>query len=96
VVAFDATQQLINTAAFSAAHRLAIGDPMEPLPARPVRSASSALRRLVDDAVGAGYDAPFMRLDLLLAGRESRCGCDDCRALVGRVVTEIVASLPRR
>jgi hypothetical protein len=68
---------------------------MEPLPARPVRSASSALRRLVDDAVGTGYDVPFMRLDLLLAGREARCGCDDCTAHVGRVVTEILASLPR-
>lgn len=68
---------------------------MDPLPARPVRSASTALRRLVDDAVGPGFDTPFLRLDLLLAGREARCGCDDCRALIDRVVAGIVASLPR-
>ncbi|MCD2193256.1 hypothetical protein LQ327_07635 [Actinomycetospora endophytica] len=67
---------------------------MEPLPARPVRCASTALRRLVDDAVGSVYDAPFLRLDLLLAGRRARCGCDDCTAQVRRTVTEIVASLP--
>ena len=68
---------------------------MEPLPARPLRSASTALRALVDDAVGPHYDAHFLRLDLLLAGREARCGCDDCTAHVARVLTEIVASLPR-
>ncbi len=68
---------------------------MDPRPARPVRSASTALRRLVDDAVGPRYDAPFLRLDLLLAGRESRCGCDDCTAAVDRVRAEILASLPR-
>ncbi|HEY2223595.1 hypothetical protein [Actinomycetospora sp.] len=68
---------------------------MEPLPARPVRSASTALRRLVDDAVGPGYETPFLRLDLLLAGRESRCGCDGCAARVARVRAEILASLPR-
>jgi len=69
---------------------------MEPLPARPVRSASTALRRLVDDAVGPGYDTPFLRLDLLLAGRESRCGCEHCAVVVDRVRAEILASLPRR
>ena len=68
---------------------------MEPLPARPLRSASTALRALVDGAVGPRYDAPFLRLDLLLAGREARCECDACSAHVDRVVTEIVASLPR-
>jgi hypothetical protein len=68
----------------------------QPLPARSVRSASTALRHQVDDAVGRHYDAPFLRLDLLLAGREARCGCDDCRALVDRTVAGIVASLPRR
>ena len=68
---------------------------MEPLPGRPVRAASTALRRLVDDAVGPGYDTPFLRLDLLLAGRESRCGCDDCSARVDRVLDEILASMPR-
>jgi hypothetical protein len=68
---------------------------MEPLPARPLRSAPTALRALVDDAVGPRYDAPFLRLDLLLAGREARCGCDDCAAHVVRVLREIVASLPR-
>lgn len=68
---------------------------MEPLPARPVRSASTVLRRLVDDAVGLGYDTPFLRLDLLLAGRESRCGCEDCAARVARVHAGILASLPR-
>ncbi|HEY2221043.1 hypothetical protein [Actinomycetospora sp.] len=68
---------------------------MEPLPARPVRSASTALRGFVDDAVGTVYDAPFLRLDLLLAGRQARCGCDECTAQVGRTVAEIVASLPR-
>lgn len=67
---------------------------MDPLPGRPVRSASTALRRLVDDAVGPGYDTPFLRLDLLLAGRESRCGCDDCAARVASVMGEILASLP--
>ncbi len=68
---------------------------MDPLPARPVRSASTALRHLVDDAVGPGYHTPFLRLDLLLAGRESRCGCDDCADRVARVLGEILASLPR-
>ncbi|NMO90142.1 hypothetical protein [Actinomycetospora sp. TBRC 11914] len=69
---------------------------MDPRPARPVRSASAALRHLVDDAVGPGYDTPFLRLDLLLAGRQSRCGCDGCTAQVARVREEILASLPRR
>jgi hypothetical protein len=71
---------------------------MDPLPARPVRSARSAsvaLRRLVDDAVGPGWDTPFLRLDLLLAGRESRCGCEHCVAVVSRVRAEILASAPR-
>jgi hypothetical protein len=68
---------------------------MEHHPAHPLRSASTALRALVDGAVGPRYDAPFLRLDLLLAGREARCGCDHCTAHVARVRTEIVASLPR-
>jgi hypothetical protein len=69
--------------------------PMEPRPSHPVRCASTALRSFVDDAVGPGYDAPFLRLDLLLAGRESRCGCDRCAAAVTAVLDEILASLPR-
>lgn len=68
---------------------------MEPLPARPARSASTALRLLVDDAVGTAYETPFLRLDLVLAARESRCGCEHCTAWVRGKVGEIVASLPR-
>lgn len=69
---------------------------MDPRPSRPVRSASAALRRRVDDAVGPGYETPFLRLDLLLAGRESRCGCEECAAVVARVRGEILASIPHR
>jgi hypothetical protein len=68
---------------------------MDPLPGRPLRAASTALRRRVDDAVGPGYETPFLRLDLLLAGREWRCGCDACATQVDRVLEEILASLPR-
>ena len=68
---------------------------MEPRPAHPLRSASTALRALVDDAVGPRYDAPFLRLDLLLAGRESRCGCDECTAQSRGSGRRSFASLPR-
>ena len=64
-------------------------------PDRAVRSASVALRRLVDDAVGPRYDTAFLRLDLVLTGAEVRCGCVDCTLAVGRRRDEILASLPR-
>lgn len=58
------------------------------------RHASVALRRLVDEAVGPSYDRVFLRLDLLLASREGRCGCSACheRAEVRRA--NLVGSLP--
>lgn len=60
-----------------------------------VRSASVALRRLVDDAVGPGYDPAFLRLDLLLTAPESRCDCPYCLGEVDRRLGAILASLPR-
>ena len=83
------------SATLAVACRPVIGELMDPRPGRPVRAASTALRRLVDDAVGPGYDTPFLRLDLLLTGRESRCGCDACTARADRVLDEILASMPR-
>lgn len=61
---------------------------------RPASSDSTALRRQVDEAVGGGYDTPFLRLDLLSTTREARCGCRDCVVVVDRRRAEIVSALP--
>ena len=58
------------------------------------RDASPRLRHLVDDAVGPGYDVLFVRLDLLVASREARCGCRRCVAAVARERSDLVAALP--
>ena len=58
------------------------------------RYASVALRRLVDEAVGPSYDRVFLRLDLLLAGREGRCGCGSCRERTRQRCAELAGSLP--
>ena len=58
------------------------------------RHASVALRRKVDDAVGPAYDPVFLRLDLLLAGREARCPCTLCASRVAERLELLVASLP--
>ncbi|MDD7966280.1 hypothetical protein [Actinomycetospora lemnae] len=58
------------------------------------RHASVALRRKVDDAVGPAYDQVFLRLDLLLATREGRCGCDACVAKVAGWRDRLVGTLP--
>jgi hypothetical protein len=60
-----------------------------------VRSASVALRRRVDGAVGPRYDTAFLRLDLLLTRPEARCDCPDCLLAVDRERCAILASLPR-
>lgn len=58
------------------------------------RYASVALRRLVDGAVGPAYDRVFLRLDLLLASREGRCGCGVCTARTAARCDDLVGSLP--
>ena len=58
------------------------------------RYASVELRRRVDAAVGQHYDSAFLRLDLLVAGRQSRCRCSECRAAFERRLGAILASLP--
>ena len=58
------------------------------------RYASVGLRRWIDEAVGPHYDALFLRLDLLVASREGRCGCRHCREVVDRRLAELVGSLP--
>ena len=58
------------------------------------RHASLSLRRFVDTAVGAHYGTVFLRLDLLTASREARCGCDRCTDHVVQRRTALVASLP--
>ena len=58
------------------------------------RHASVALRRKVDDAVGPAYDQVFLRLDLLLASRHARCGCDACAARTVEEHARLVAALP--
>lgn len=60
-----------------------------------IRSASVALRRFVDDAVGPHFDTAFLRLDLLLTSSQARCGCPDCLVEVDRARRAILASLPR-
>ena len=60
-----------------------------------VRSASVALRRVVDAAIGPGYDTAFLRLDLLLTAPEARCDCPDCLLEVDRRRIAILASLAR-
>jgi hypothetical protein len=62
------------------------------VPAMP--HASIQLRRLVDAAVGSHYDTVFLRLDLLLASREGRCGCAVCAIAVAARREELAASLP--
>ncbi|WP_018331673.1 hypothetical protein [Actinomycetospora chiangmaiensis] len=59
-----------------------------------VRSASVALRRFVDDAVGPRYDTAFLRLDLLLTSPQARCDCPECLLDVDRRRGAILASLP--
>lgn len=58
------------------------------------RHASVALRRLVDQAVGPSYDRVFLRLDLLLASREGRCGCGACSERTEVRRANLVGSLP--
>jgi len=58
------------------------------------RHASVELRRHVDHAVGPAYDRVFLRLDLLLASREGRCGCAVCSSQVAEQRARLVASLP--
>jgi hypothetical protein len=58
------------------------------------RHASVALRRLVDEAVGPSYDRVFLRLDLLLASREGRCGCGACRERTEDRRANLLGSLP--
>jgi hypothetical protein len=58
------------------------------------RHASVDLRRHVDRAVGPSYDRVFLRLDLLLASREGRCGCAVCSSRVAEQRERLVASLP--
>jgi hypothetical protein len=58
------------------------------------RHASVALRRLVDEAVGPVYDRVFLRLDLLLASREGRCGCGTCRERTEVRRADLVGTLP--
>ena len=59
------------------------------------RYASVELRRWIDEAVGPHYDALFLRLDLLAASREGRCGCRHCRAVVDERREALIAYLPR-
>lgn len=58
------------------------------------RHASVVLRRLVDEAVGPAYDPLFLQLDLLLTGREGRCGCVPCRGHTADRCAELLRSLP--
>jgi hypothetical protein len=58
------------------------------------RHASVDLRRHVDRAVGPAYDRVFLRLDLLLASREGRCGCAVCSSRVAEQRAQLVSSLP--
>ena len=58
------------------------------------RHASVVLRRKVDEAVGPGYDQVFLRLDLLLAGREARCPCASCSSRTAEARDRLLASLP--
>jgi hypothetical protein len=58
------------------------------------RHASVVLRRKVDEAVGPGYDHVFLRLDLLLAGREARCPCAPCSSRTVEARERLLASLP--
>ena len=58
------------------------------------RNASVRLRQLVDEAVGPEYDTVFLRLDLVAASREGRCGCAVCATAVAERRAALVAALP--